>query len=402
MARTPKPGGGEPTSPRRVPRDRSLAAHGTTREAEALIAEVIERPADDAPRLVYADYLASLGDPRGEYIALAIANFHAGTDAPRDAERAREAELLAKHKDAWVGSFKSDASTVVFAGRRYTHASPTSWSFTRGFVDGVTMSASTFGQVSGLLLAREPVRRVKLTHGPIAAALRGERVAGLRELDLGRVRLKDEAPVLFASDALSGLTHLDLTHTGLGLKGSRALASAASEHFPRLRELVLSDCALSDAALGVLGGAPLIQRAHSLTLDRDSFGSRGITVLVARAAELELLSVNSRQLDASVVDGLLASHARRSLQSLTLRGPIGQPGLEALLGGDWPKLEALHLPAAALPDAAADALLAANWTEQLQVLDLSENNQPWASSNQLSPAAVTRLRERFGARLRID
>jgi uncharacterized protein (TIGR02996 family) len=40
------------------------------REAE-LLAAIRADPEDDAPRLVYADYLMQRGDPRGEYIALA-------------------------------------------------------------------------------------------------------------------------------------------------------------------------------------------------------------------------------------------------------------------------------------------------------------------------------------------
>lgn len=36
----------------------------------ALFAEIVQAPHDDAPRLVYADWLLERGDPRGELIAL--------------------------------------------------------------------------------------------------------------------------------------------------------------------------------------------------------------------------------------------------------------------------------------------------------------------------------------------
>ncbi len=39
----------------------------------ALFAEVYARPDDDAPRLVLADHLLELGDPRGEFLALQLA-----------------------------------------------------------------------------------------------------------------------------------------------------------------------------------------------------------------------------------------------------------------------------------------------------------------------------------------
>ncbi|MBA3541481.1 MAG: TIGR02996 domain-containing protein [Deltaproteobacteria bacterium] len=38
-----------------------------------LIAAVAEAPDDDAPRLVYADWLMERGDPRGELVALQCA-----------------------------------------------------------------------------------------------------------------------------------------------------------------------------------------------------------------------------------------------------------------------------------------------------------------------------------------
>src|SRR5688572_21891418 len=60
------------------------------RNAE-LYAAVLANPDDDAPRLVYADWLTERGDPWGELIAVQIARGHADTPALQ----ARERELLA-------------------------------------------------------------------------------------------------------------------------------------------------------------------------------------------------------------------------------------------------------------------------------------------------------------------
>ena len=61
-------------------------------DREALLRAVIENPADDAPRLVYTDWLDEHGDPdRAEFIRLAITNPNA--DGVRD--------LLARHGDSW-------------------------------------------------------------------------------------------------------------------------------------------------------------------------------------------------------------------------------------------------------------------------------------------------------------
>lgn len=64
----------------------------------ALFAEVYARPEDDAPRLVLADHLLELGDPRGEFLALQLAK-----GKPTPSARRKEKALLEKHRVAWLG-----------------------------------------------------------------------------------------------------------------------------------------------------------------------------------------------------------------------------------------------------------------------------------------------------------
>jgi uncharacterized protein (TIGR02996 family) len=63
-----------------------------------LLAAVYANPADDAPRLVYADYLIERGDARGELIALQCGR--------KRGTKAAEKVLLAKHGLAWLGPFR--------------------------------------------------------------------------------------------------------------------------------------------------------------------------------------------------------------------------------------------------------------------------------------------------------
>jgi uncharacterized protein (TIGR02996 family) len=77
---------------------RALAdALGGERDDGALLAAVWAAPADDAPRLVYADSLTELGDPRGEFITLQCKPKLAAADK----KRARE--LQDKHAKKWLG-----------------------------------------------------------------------------------------------------------------------------------------------------------------------------------------------------------------------------------------------------------------------------------------------------------
>jgi uncharacterized protein (TIGR02996 family) len=88
------------------------------RSADALLAEIYANPADDGPRLVYADLLTAQGNPRGEFIVLQLERGD-GEVSPR------EQELLKRHGKAWLG----DLSPVLSWGKGYAKTA-----FRRGFV----------------------------------------------------------------------------------------------------------------------------------------------------------------------------------------------------------------------------------------------------------------------------
>jgi uncharacterized protein (TIGR02996 family) len=95
-----------------------------SRSERALLAALHAAPADDAPRLVYADWLSERGDPRGELILLQCARARTG-----EPPLAREEELLARHTASWLGPLEP---WVARAGAR----------FARGFLDGVRLRAA--------------------------------------------------------------------------------------------------------------------------------------------------------------------------------------------------------------------------------------------------------------------
>lgn len=96
------------------------------REREARSAALLEAiyadPDADAPRLVYADWLASLGHPRGEFIGLQLARQHGGSMSDR------EQALLARHGDEWAGPL-------------HAVTSPLGRVFERGFLASVSIEA---------------------------------------------------------------------------------------------------------------------------------------------------------------------------------------------------------------------------------------------------------------------
>ncbi len=68
-----------------------------------LLKEVCRKFGDDAPRLVYADMLTGLGDPRGEFIVLQI---HASQGTSDKASRARMRELWKAHSAEWTWTIR--------------------------------------------------------------------------------------------------------------------------------------------------------------------------------------------------------------------------------------------------------------------------------------------------------
>lgn len=101
--------------------------------AAPLLDAIRAAPDDDAPRLVLADLLGELGDPRGEFIACQISGAHARAD-----------ELLAAHAPAWAGPF-----TVP------VHH----WTFSRGFIDTLYVDAL---DEADRLRAAHPLAEIRL------------------------------------------------------------------------------------------------------------------------------------------------------------------------------------------------------------------------------------------------
>ncbi len=82
---------------------------------EALLRAILDNPDDDAPRLVYADWLEEQGDPRGEFICTQITLTQGGNDRPHEiALKRRERELLEQFGAAWACPITDRGVPVTF------------------------------------------------------------------------------------------------------------------------------------------------------------------------------------------------------------------------------------------------------------------------------------------------
>lgn len=85
----------------------------------ALLQAVLDAPADDEPRLVYADRLIERGDPRGELIVVqcTLARLERAGETESDAYTAaklRESTLEPRVTDDWTHQFGGDHGVLEF------------------------------------------------------------------------------------------------------------------------------------------------------------------------------------------------------------------------------------------------------------------------------------------------
>jgi uncharacterized protein (TIGR02996 family) len=204
-----------------------------TTEADLLRA-VCETPDDDAPRLVYADWLEENGRPeRAAFIRMQTELATLKDDSPRRRELAFRCRLLLDdHARAWLGPLRAVASDARWA---------------RGFVEAVELRPRFSRKQVAALFAAWPVRRLT-----VPALLRG---------DVGRVTWVPADNKLEALDLI-----------GCALAPGWLAKLAASEQFPRLRELGLMLTDLTDAAVDLLCSGALFGRLALLRLGGNPLG----------------------------------------------------------------------------------------------------------------------------------
>jgi uncharacterized protein (TIGR02996 family) len=313
---------------------------------DGLLQAILDAPEDDAPRLVYADWLEEHGDAdRAEFIRVQIQRAQFPSIDERQSElQARERRLLVSHARAWCGDWWL------------------AYRFRRGFLESIRpASPGHFLDNADRLFAAAPVTEVWFDTqeavwdpGETAALAASPHLRRVRRLRLppGRsFEVPTEALLaLTASPHLIGLQSLDLGH---GMCYSQIddsllaeLIGAAGRPVPpcfrTLRWLGLSDAQLGDAAVATLVAAPLAETLTHLDLsDNARISLLGVLSLVSsalwpRLTELDLTGVDRHP----VVGGLVVEALGRSqLRRVGLRA---DPAVLAA-APSWGPVEALRL-----------------------------------------------------------
>jgi uncharacterized protein (TIGR02996 family) len=285
----------------------------------AFLHDILENPDDDAPRLIYADWLDERGnEARAEFIRLQCELVRLDRYDPRwPGLKRREGQLLAGHSLRWI----QDAGVEGLDEPR----------FRRGFIEhaAFTDCLEYLNQASRLF------QRVPLSSATFGS-LGGWNGEMEQTADLGK---------FFRSRHVRPLRRLEF-HAIDQLPGEDLLASLA--HVPPsacLEELDLSDNSLVNEDLEMLARCPTLARLRVLSLADNNYGPAGLRRLMAspHLKNLRELDLGGEALEEVSVEGVAALAASPSLANLTalsLRGHhIGGEGMSRLAA--WPGLQRL-------------------------------------------------------------
>ena len=302
---------------------------------DAFLEAVTRKPDDDTPRLIYADWLAGRGDPRGEFIRVQVALERLSPDDPgREALTQREQELLDEYAWEWAEPLRH----LI-----------TQWAYRRGLIERVETSLEVPASTIIELLRLAPIRHIRDTGQfcdldgvvealPYLRHLTGLEFWGLYAFD------DEKLKAILRSPHLAGLRTLILHHDRNGnLVNDEVILRwllpprDAQRCFPGMepppREANLRELAVnvdgswrgpSTTIVRAMARSPFLSRLRKLNLshshlDLDSVEELGRSPHLSRLEELDLGDCN---LMGEVWDAILRLPQARRLKWLRLHGAI--------------------------------------------------------------------------------
>jgi uncharacterized protein (TIGR02996 family) len=229
---------------------------------EPFLETILDNPADDGPRLVYADWLEEQGDPRAEFIRdqLQLARL-----TPDDAAFAdltdRISELLLAHGEEWRAEIPEWARKNC--------------EFRRGFVSDVTLFTPWERRFGAELSRAAPVEKLTLqqTAGSMAEFAAHPGVRHLHELELVDAQM-DVWDLKFLCDSAAAVGSLtSLTLFGIDLLDAGPRLLSLCKHLGQLTRLELIRCRIGAPGLRELAAAQSLPRLAWLDLSDNDRGS---------------------------------------------------------------------------------------------------------------------------------
>lgn len=367
---------------------------------DAFLHDILAHPDDDAPRLIYADWLDEHNDPRGEFIRVQCTLAQLSDEDPRRwLLEQREQEMLREHQAEWLPKDIGNVPCV----------------FRRGFVEEISLFTQDFLTVAERLFEQTPLQHLclrepisaaeigraregmgweRITQSPYLARLRGLSLAiplgfeVLRRLNESSYLANLTDLKLISSSRLEGdsidwasliqrptLRSLTLSNHALGLEDLSVLANASS--LTSLRELNLNGNYLTHQAATVLAEGRLLPQLETLHLESNLLGDAGALAMREwpPLPRLRCLSLGHNQIFAAGVQALAAAPALSELISLDLFGNIScDAGTVALASSPHlSHLRALNLRFNGVADEGVCALAHSETMSRLTRLNLTAN-----------------------------
>jgi uncharacterized protein (TIGR02996 family) len=361
-----------------------------TPQDTAFLRGILADPDDDAPRLIYADWLDEHGDAdRAEFIRSQVRLARTDCVESEYRELAERAEDLKRtHQVEWVNQLPQFPEV--------------NWEvFERGFISTVKFdSPGAFFASARHVFASAPIREIRLHqfYWPDATRLATSRhVHGIRVLDLndGNRIGNQGVEALMRSPHLAGLHTLKLGRNSLGSAGARAVAD--SGHVRGLRILKMERNDMYDDGLRFLAASRALAGLETLDLDRTRTGDDGVKALARSKylGGLRTLYLSYNLISDAGLTALACSEAATELQDLFLQGnAITDVGVAELSNSPmFARLERVFLRENKIGDAGAAALARSPYFEHLRELYLG--------GNRISGQAGDQLRARFGSRVNL-
>lgn len=335
---------------------------------EAFLEAIREQPDDDAPRLIYADWLEEhggrAGAARAEFIRIQCELERVPFGSPRWYALESHASALRKEYESdWLGP----------QGEWFR-----CHQFRRGFLDYIDLKARLFLDYAEELFCLGPIREVSIIEaGDLIHALAAFSLLNqVQMLSLAANDLRcEELRAFCSSPHLTHLTGLDLSLNNLDTEAVGVLRQAP--FFPRLDSLNLgSNLDIGATAVEYLVDVQESVQLKKLNLEFNTIGAAGLQALTSnRAFYGGLTSLNLTGCDISTAGAYALAHASGHLASLCIsENPLGDDGVQELAGSPaLARLSELNLNHTELGSAAGTALARSRFFRGLASLSLAWN-----------------------------
>jgi uncharacterized protein (TIGR02996 family) len=283
---------------------------------EGFLADIIEHPDDDAPRLIYADWLDDHGESdRAELIRLQIESARLPEGDPHAADLdTRAEELLAEHETEWLGEWSERLVR---------------WTFRRGFLDEITIDGGQFLQHGEELFQRFPIDRVRFVNaegeclrgGAVSLITQSSAFAHVRRLDASEGWSAEWAQFVAQATHASHLKELNLSAERDSIDRSGLLALCEAGHLAGLEALDISTEGnpLGDDIIDVLAGAVFTGQLRSLNLDGQDITDAGGRAW-AGACGAGALNIDGQDITDAGAQQLAQNPVFKQLERLRLAG----------------------------------------------------------------------------------